>query len=164
MFAIEKASSSKETFLLTSQLANINSLHMFQLKKSCKCFGKKYTTLKNNIMPDSENPFEYCCERENEDIGSSSESELESGYLNESFPAMKLEPCQYKSLKKNPSSENNLAEEEKGNEIVASQSEDHKVGHIGWCSRGNCREESRGVDCLCCREVDAISGEQILSK
>ena len=59
-------------------------------------------------MSDSENPSEYCCESENEDMCSSSESELESGYLNESFQGMKLELNQYKALKKNSSSENHL--------------------------------------------------------
>ena len=57
-------------------------------------------------MSDSENLNEYCSESENEDIGSSSESELESGYLNESFKGMKLQPFQYEPLKKNSSSEN----------------------------------------------------------
>ena len=86
MFALETASS-KETFLLTSQLASTS---------------------------------EYCSESENEGIGSSSESELESVYLNESFQGMKPEPSQYEPLKKNSSSKNYLAEEEKGIKIVAS--------------------------------------------
>ena len=47
---------------------------------------------------------------------------------------------------------------------MASQSEDHRLGHIGWCSRGICREESREVDCLCCRVVDAIFDEQFSGK
>ena len=111
-----------------------------------------------------ENPSEYCCESENEDMCSSSESELESGYLNESFQGMKIEPYQYEPLKKNSSSENHLAEKKNRNEIVASQLEDHRVGHIGSCSWGNCREESREVDCLCCREVDVVFDEQFSSK
>ena len=45
-------------------------------------------------MSDSENSSEYCSESENEGIGSSSESELESGCLNESFQGIKLEPYQ----------------------------------------------------------------------
>lgn len=36
---------------------------------------------------------------------------------------MKLEPYQYEPSKKNSNSENHLAEEQKGNEIVANQSE-----------------------------------------
>ena len=47
---------------------------------------------------------------------------------------MKLEPYQYDPLKKNFSSENYLAEEKKGNEIVASQLKDHRKGRIGWFS------------------------------
>ena len=78
---------------------------------------------------------------------------------------MKLEPYQYKPLKKKYSSlEYHLAEKGKGNEIVASQSENHRVGHIGWSPCGNCREESREVDCLCRREVYAISDEQFSGK
>ena len=115
-------------------------------------------------MSDSKNSFEYCCGSKNEGIGSSSESESESEYLNKSFQRMKLEPYKYGPLKKSSSSENYLVEEEKGNEIVASQSEDHRVGHIGWCSCRNYQEESREVNCLCCREVDAICDEQCSGK
>ena len=43
-------------------------------------------------MSDGENSSEYCPESENKGIGSSSESEVESGYLNESFQGMKLGP------------------------------------------------------------------------
>ena len=93
-------------------------------------------------MSDSENLSEYCSESENQEIGSSSESELKSGYLNESFQGTKLESYQYKPLKKNSTSENHSVEEEKRNKVVASESEDHR----GWCSCRNCREESREVD------------------
>ena len=147
-----------------SKSKRLQSLDSFNLKTSCKCFGKRYITQKKNIMSDSENLSEYCSEGENEGIGSSSESELESGYLNESFQEIKLESYQYEPLKKISSSDNHSVEEEKRNEIVASQSEDHRVGHIGWCSCGNCREESREADCLCRREVDGISDEQFSGK
>ena len=43
---------------------------------------------------------------------------------------MKLGPYQYEPSKKNSSSENHLAEEEQGNEIAVSQSEDHRVGQL----------------------------------
>ena len=33
-------------------------------------------------------------------------------------------------------------------------------GKIERCTCKNCRAESREIDCLCCREVDAISDEQ----
>ena len=78
----------------------------FKLKTSWKCLGKKYITQKKNITSDSENLSEYCSKIENEGIGSSSESELESGYLNESFQGMKLETWQCEPLKKYSSSEN----------------------------------------------------------
>ena len=78
----------------------------FKLKTSWKCLGKKYITQKKNITSDSENLSEYCSKIENEGIGSSSESELESGYLNESFQGMKLETWQCEPLKKNSSLEN----------------------------------------------------------
>ena len=73
---------------------------------------------------------------------SSSESELKSGYLNESFQGTKLESYQYKPLKKNSTSENHSVEEKKRNKVVASESEDHRR----WCSCRNCQEESREVD------------------
>ena len=93
-------------------------------------------------MSDSENLSEYCSESENQEIGSSSESELKSGYLNELFQGTKLESYQYKPLKKNFTSANYSVEEEKRNKVVASESEDHR----GWCFCRNCREESREVD------------------
>ena len=85
----------------------------FNLKTSWKCLGKKYITQKKNITSDSENLSEYCSKIENEGIGSSSESELESGYLNESFQGMKLETCQCEPLKKNSSSENQFIDSAK---------------------------------------------------
>ena len=108
-------------------------------------------------MFDSENVSEYSSESGNDGIGGFSESDLESGYLNKSCQEMKLGSCQYEPLKKNSSSENHLEEEEKGNEIVASQSENHRVRNIGWCSCENCQKESTQDDCLCSRKVDRIS-------
>ena len=59
-------------------------------------------------MSDSENLSEYCSESKNEGTDSSYKSESESGYLNNFFHRMKLEPYQDEPLKKNYSSENHL--------------------------------------------------------
>ena len=58
---------------------NINSLHRFQLK---------------NKLEDIENVSEYSPESGNDGIAGLSESDLESGYLNESCQGMKLGPYQ----------------------------------------------------------------------
>ena len=31
-----------------------------------------------------------------------------------------------------------------------------RIGNLDWCKFGLCKKEAREIDCLCCREVDAI--------
>ena len=31
-----------------------------------------------------------------------------------------------------------------------------RIGNLVWCKYGHCKNEAREIDCLCCREVDAI--------
>ena len=31
-----------------------------------------------------------------------------------------------------------------------------RTGNLNWCKCGHCKNEARDIDCLCCREVDAI--------
>lgn len=35
-----------------------------------------------------------------------------------------------------------------------------RIGSTDWCECNGCVEEKREIDCLCCREVDAITDEQ----
>ena len=30
------------------------------------------------------------------------------------------------------------------------------IGNLDWCKFGHCKNETREIDCLCCREVDAM--------
>ena len=31
-----------------------------------------------------------------------------------------------------------------------------RIGNLDWCKCRHCKNEAREVDCLCCREVDAV--------
>lgn len=48
----------------------------------------------------------------------------------------------------------NLVDEKDNVEKVNS-----RVGHIDWCKCGECRVETREIDCLCCQEVDALNSK-----
>ena len=31
-----------------------------------------------------------------------------------------------------------------------------RIGNLGWCKFGHCKNQLREIDCLCCKEVDAM--------
>ena len=31
-----------------------------------------------------------------------------------------------------------------------------RIGNLDWCKCGHCKNETREIDCLCCREVHAM--------
>ena len=31
-----------------------------------------------------------------------------------------------------------------------------RIGNLDWCKCGRCKNETREIDCLCCREVNAM--------
>ena len=75
-----------------------------------------------------------------------------------------LEPYQFEPTKK-VSHEN--PHQLEGNQKLTQEEcflikhwENLRVGNTGWCSCEGCKEEKREIDCLCCREVDAITDEQ----
>ena len=37
---------------------------------------------------------------------------------------------------------------------------DIRIGNVNWCKCRHCKKEAWEIDCLCCREVDAISDEE----
>ena len=41
-----------------------------------------------------------------------------------------------------------------------------RIGNLGWCKFGHCKNQLREIDCLCCKEVDAmlISPARILDR
>lgn len=51
-------------------------------------------------------------------------------------------------------------EETKLQEQATTTKEKLRIGNLDWCTCSNCKFESREIDCLCCKEVNAISDEQ----
>ena len=41
-----------------------------------------------------------------------------------------------------------------------------RIGNLDWCKCGHCKNEAREIDCLCCREVNAmlIASAKILER
>ena len=80
--------------------------------------------------------------------------------LEERFLGLKLEPYQFEPEKANfPENEND--EEQVSSVDLCKQTEEKMRLHsLSWCLCGSCKEERREIDCLCCKEVDAISDEQ----
>ena len=74
---------------------------------------------------------------------------------------MEPEPYQFEPTKKKyEKSQEGSSQTQKENTFLINHRENIRVGKIEWCTCKNCRVESREIDCLCCREVDAISDEQ----
>jgi len=47
-----------------------------------------------------------------------------------------------------------ISEDEDERDVIRRQ------GNTDWCNCGNCKKETKEIDCLCCQEVDAISEEK----
>ena len=43
-------------------------------------------------------------------------------------------------------------------EIESERQNETRVTNLDWCTCGNCKNEKREIDCLCCQEVDALNG------
>ena len=81
--------------------------------------------------------------------------------LDELLKGMGLESYQFKPTKKNyEKSQVGSSQTQKKNIFLINHWKNLQVGKIESCTSKNCRAESREIDCLCCREVDAISDEQ----
>ena len=52
----------------------------------------------------------------------------------------------------------NESHAKKTKHIHASAAEllDIRIENLNWCKRGHCKNEAREIDCLCCREVNAM--------
>ena len=72
---------------------------------------------------------------------------------------MRLEPYQF-GPKNYEKSQEGSSQTQKENIFLVNHWENIRVGKIEWYTCKNCRAESQEIDCLCCREVDAISDEQ----
>ena len=87
-----------------------------------------------------------------------SETDEDLEDLKENFKAMNLEPYQFEPTKEventNKESEINIDEKSFCSEELP------RAGHVGWCMCKNCQVELREIDCLYCKEVDAIPDEK----
>ena len=108
---------------------------------------------------DSENTFDTS-ESENEDVDE----------LQKTFNGLKLEAFQFEPTKHDNENENViLGDETEVYEVQEQQNQptaesQARIGNLNWCSCTNCKIETREIDCLCCKEVDAISDEQFDGK
>ena len=79
----------------------------------------------------------------------------------EDFHSNYLQPFQFESEKKK-SNGNHEKETKHSHASKASQLiyQNIRIGNVDWCKCGYCKKEVREIDCLCCRELDAISDEK----
>ena len=75
-----------------------------------------------------------------------------------------LEPYQFEPIKQldiensqNSVAKDNIVQEEC---FLIKHWQNVRNGNTEWCSCKNCKDEKREIDCLCCKEVDAITDEQ----
>ena len=86
--------------------------------------------------------------------------------LIENFQEMGLEPYQFEPRKSNWSTfdKGEYDENEMQENSSLNAHEEFRVGNLKWCTCELCKSEYREIDCLCCKEVDAISDEQFAGK
>ena len=74
---------------------------------------------------------------------------------------MGLEHYQFEPTKKNYEKlQKGISQTQKENIFPINHWENLWFGKIEWCTCKNCRAETWEIDCLSCREVDAITDEQ----
>ena len=86
-------------------------------------------------------------------------SELEEE-LDESFSTLSLEPYRFEPTKVSSSATNSVEETNEGKEkdhfkCSKPASENH-CGTLSWCTCTHCHVKVREIDCLCCKEVEAL--------
>ena len=59
--------------------------------------------------------------------------------------------------KKDVSSTGSISESE-SEEIESERQNETRVTNLDWGTCGNCKNEEREIDCLCCQEMDALNG------
>ena len=79
------------------------------------------------------------------------------------FQEMGLEPYQFE-LRKSTFGNGEYNENEMQENSSLNAHKEFRVGNLKWCTCELCKSEYREIDCLCCKEVDAISDEQFVSK
>ena len=58
---------------------------------------------------------------------------------------------------KNSVSSTGSDSESKSEEIESERQNETRVTNLDWCICGNCKNEKREIDCLCCQEVNALN-------
>ena len=48
--------------------------------------------------------------------------------------------------------------ESESEEIESERQNETRVTNLDWCPCGNCKNEKRETDCLCCQKIDAVNG------
>ena len=66
-------------------------------------------------------------------------------------------PYMFEPEKKDGSSTGSSSESE-SEESESERQNETRVTNLDWCTCGNCKNEKREIDCLCCKEVDALNG------
>ena len=79
----------------------------------------------------------------------------------EDFRSTYLQPFQFEPEKeKSNGSHEKEAKHSHAFRASAADLSDIRIGNVDWCKCGYCKKEVREIDCLCCREVDAIPDEK----
>ena len=83
--------------------------------------------------------------------------------LIENLQEMRLEPYQFEPRKSNWSTfdKGEYDENEMQENSSLNAHEEFHVGNLKWCTCELCKSEYREIDCLCCKEVDAKSDENL---
>ena len=100
---------------------------------------------------------EYSEHKSENSFGKNEDNKID--HFDEVFKGMGLEPI--RAYQKNyEKSQEGSSQIQKENVFLINHWENLRVRKIEWCTCKNCTDESREIDCLCCREVNAISDEQ----
>ena len=67
-------------------------------------------------------------------------------------------PHMFEPEKKDDVSSTGSSSKSESEESESERQNETRVANLDWCTCGNCKNEKREIDCLCCQKVDAING------
>ena len=73
---------------------------------------------------------------------------------NKVFCSTTLQPLQFECEQKETCGNENNEKENKHNHASAADLLHIRIKNLDWCKFRNCKNETREIDCLCCKEVD----------
>ena len=96
---------------------------------------------------------------EDEDYDGDDEYEIDNNSEIEEITEMlnNLRPYQFEPEVEESEESTDDDEIESSDEVSGAR---ERIGNIDWCTCGSCYVENRDIDCLCCKEVPAISETQ----